>query len=845
MRLLDWLDDPVPDQGIHFAGERGSWTFRSYAELAGDVRRVAALLREEGAVPGEPVSLMLSDSRDFIVSFVAALLAGATPSPVAAPLTFRGRDVYVDHVAGILDVARPSLILTDKGLADTAAEAAAASGRAERSVLLDWPALPEAADAVRAPLPETALLQFTSGSSGRPKGVRVSPDNLEHNLGAIIEWGGLRRGDVFTSWLPLHHDMGLVGSLLCPMVQQVDLRLMTPDQFVRDPLRWVACLGELGATMTTAPSFGYSYAARRLKPEQLEGMDFSGLRMAILGAERIDPAGVAAFTALTRPFGFPPERLVAAYGMAEATLAVTGVRPGDGSTVIRTAGTGLRVGEPVEVAERAVLGADQVSGPGWLTGCGAPLAGVGVRIVDDAGVPLPEGRFGEIVVSGESVAQGYRTDAPAAEGATGFTPDGLRTGDSGFLLDGQLYVVGRIGDSLKVRGRKIHAEDLEQQVAAATGQRADRCAVVAGAVGDQDVVVAIVEDAGTDWLDRVVPVLRSATSGSVAMAVFHGRRGCVERTSSGKPRRRVIWNTLLRGGSAARLCFTDWSDHTDRPAPWPGAEPPEEPQTAPGRRLDHYPQCMGCGGANEGGLHLHVEWDGEAAVCVHTPPEHAQGGPGIAHGGHLASLVDEMTALVASEFAGEPTMTRRTELDYRAPVPIGRPMRMRAFVVDSGKRRVVVRLEAYPEDGDTLLFEARVVCVRVPRTRWTGGNEEQRAAMERLDLTGGDPSTFLRWQLDGGLQQFFVPERLTAPVRVRLRITDADPGEWLLSAGPDGLVATAGPGPDAACDVTFTGVFTDWYRFVRGAEPAPETRVDGALDLLNGLTRAFEFGGAR
>ncbi|HEV2370661.1 MAG TPA: AMP-binding protein [Streptosporangiaceae bacterium] len=830
-KLLAWLDDPATATGIHFAGEGGTWEFHSYAALAAGIRRVAALLHESGATPGEPVSLMLSESRDFITGFIATMLAGAVPSPVAGPLTFRGKDVYARHVAGVLEVARPSLVLTDQALAGTVAE----TGWEGKAVRLDWSNLPDAADVPRRPLPAVALLQFTSGSSGRPRGVRVSPDSLDQNLTAIVEWSGLAPQEVFTSWLPLHHDMGLVGALLCPMVQQADLFLITPDQFVRDPMRWVACMGSGGATMTTSPSFGYSYAARRLKPEQLAGMDFSRVRVAILGAERIDPVGVAAFTALTGPYGFRAESLVAAYGLAEATLAVTGVRPGDGATIIRLGEGGLRTGEPVEVAGQARLGSDQVTGVGWLTGCGAPLAGVSVAVVDDDGAVLPDGRFGEIVVSGESVALGYQTGtASSAEAATEFAADGLRTGDSGFIRDGDLYVVGRIGDSLKVRGRKVHAEDLEQRLAEATGLRTDRCAVVAGTIGDQDVVVALVEDTGTSWLDRVVAMLRSATGDSVALAVFHGRRGCVERTSSGKPRRRVIWRRLLDGESAAVFCYTNWPDLRPEPLPWPGAA----------RRLDHYPRCMGCGSANERGLGLHVEWTGQEGLCVHTPPAHAEGGPGIAHGGYIAALVDEVTALVAAEFAGEPTMTRRTELDYRAPVLIGTPLRMRASVAESGKRRVVVQLSATAVEGGALLFEARVVYVRVPRARWVSAHDEQWAALERLDFAGGDPSTFLRWQLDGGLQQFFVPDRLSTPVRVRLEITDANPGTWLVTAGPAGVAAAADPGPDTVSDVTFTGSFADWHRLVRGLDPAA-ARIDGATELLAGLTGALDFGGRR
>lgn len=570
MKLLEWIDDPAQDCGIHFAGDKDEWTLRSYADIASDAWRVAALLTQSGAKPNEPVSLMLSTSRDFIASFFGALLAGATPSPIAPKSAFRKRDSYITHVAGVLEAARPSVVLADGALIDMAADAAKHAGTTFATAELDWGVAPDGA-VRRQPVAEIALLQFTSGSSGNPRGVPVSPESLDANMAGMFERLGFSAKEPGASWLPLHHDMGLVGSL-CSIASQADFWLMTPDQFLRNPLRWISCYGRQGATMSGGPSFGYAYAAHRLRPEDLDGQDLSGWRVAVLGAERIDPVGVGAFTALAQPFGFRPESLVPAYGMAEATLAVSGVAPGKSSTIVRLAPSGLRPGEPVEVLERRTLGQDQVTGQGWLTGCGPQLTGVTVDIIDEDGDPLDEGCFGEIRVRGRSVARGY-WGGTGPGSSTVFTSDGLRTGDSGFLLDGELYVVGRIGDSIKARGRMVHAEDLEVALAHATGRPVWRCTVVMGNVAGTDLVAAFIEDTQADWLDKVVPVLRSSTSADMALAVFKGRLGCVERTTSGKPRRRVMWRRLLDGKIEADLAFTNWNTRSAQNPPW-GEHPP-------------------------------------------------------------------------------------------------------------------------------------------------------------------------------------------------------------------------------------------------------------------------------
>jgi acyl-CoA synthetase (AMP-forming)/AMP-acid ligase II len=394
----------------------------------------------------------------------------------------------------------------------------------------------------------------------------VTSANLDANVAAIQSWLGWGPDDAGTTWLPLYHDMGLIGALLTPVASGSDLHLLTPDQFIRKPIRWLRALGELGATITTAPSFGYSYAARRVKPADIADMDFSRVRVAIMGAERIDPASMSRFTALAGPRGFDPGSLVAAYGLAESTLAVCGTKPGTRANLLRLELGSLRDGEPIDVVDTARLGDSGVDEGNWLTGCGKPVDGTTVHVVDENGAELPDGTVGEIRVRGTSVAHGYRSADP--ESATGFARDGLHTGDAGFIVDGELYVIGRIGDSIKVRGAKLYAEDLDAELGRLTGLPAGRNTALLGSVGGTDTVAVIVEDTGTPWLDAIAPALRAMVSDTTAIAVFRGGRTTVERTSSGKPRRRVLWRRLLDGQAPGELVYTNWAQVSTVRAPW-------------------------------------------------------------------------------------------------------------------------------------------------------------------------------------------------------------------------------------------------------------------------------------
>ncbi|MGW7579479.1 AMP-binding protein [Streptomyces sp. NPDC054765] len=549
--LLDWLCEPRTDRGVRFLANNGEWRFRSYAQLALDIRRMAYELRSAGGIPGDVVAIVTGDPEEFIPAFMGVLAAGMVPSPLAPPSAFRDLSRYQDHLSSVIAVAQPTLVCGNRTSQPPLAAAADHAGTPVTFVDIAQPASMETgatqgpwADQ-RAPqraFDEIALLQFTSGSSGSPKAVRVSWTNLMANVAAIRSWLRWSERDVFANWLPLHHDMGLIGGMITPIVTGTDLWLMTPRQFIRQPRRWLECFGLHGATLTTAPNFGYAHVVRRVAARDLTEMDFSGWRVAILGAERIDSAIIAGFHKLTGPRGFAPESLIAAYGLAENTLVATGTRPGGGSRLAHLKSTALAVGDPVTVIEHAVLGTDTVEGGGWLTSCGQPVDGTDLAVVDGEGNELPPGTFGEIRLTGDSLARGYLSQ----EGTEPFGPEGLRTGDAGFMLDNELFVVGRIAEAMKVRGGFVHAEDIEAELIALDRSITASIAVTFGSADGTELAAIFVEgELPQGWAETAAQRLRDLALPSVEVLVLQGGRGAIARTSSGKPRRRLMWGQLI------------------------------------------------------------------------------------------------------------------------------------------------------------------------------------------------------------------------------------------------------------------------------------------------------------
>ncbi|GAA4134201.1 AMP-binding protein [Actinomadura keratinilytica] len=536
--LRDWLDKPNVERGVHLATDDGGWEFRDYGELAAAARRTAGALLETGVAPGDVVCVVLPTDFTCVETYFAVWAAGATVCLLTPPL-FQDGDEYVAHVAAILRQARPRVTIASPDLAPLIGRAMADAG------LPGEPWIPRQAEReaeLREP-GEPALLQFTSGSSGAPRGVMVTWENLQANVELITRTAGFQDDDTVASWLPLYHDMGLIGCFITPISRQAGLRLMRPDQFIRDPARWLRCFAE--ARHTAAPPFAYAYCARRVKPEQLEGVDLSGWRTAIIGAEPIDPHALEVFAQLVEPFGFSRHTFMPAYGMAETTLLVTADARRDDPLAVRPDPESLEFGRKVSVLDSHTLGPASVGAKaGWVVGCGTPQPDVPVTIVDDDGRELPEGHLGEIVVGGASACPGYYA---GAEGKSTRFGDGLvYTGDAGFFHEGQLFVLGRMGDSIKVRGRSVYVEDLEAKIAELTGLGKGRIVVVGVPGAGTKGLALFAETNDAPWAGDVRETLRRRLGADVELTIVVGG-GLIQRTSSGKPRRRHMWELLQAG----------------------------------------------------------------------------------------------------------------------------------------------------------------------------------------------------------------------------------------------------------------------------------------------------------
>ena len=535
--LRDWLEAPETGRGVHLAADDGGWEFRGYGELASAARRTAGALIEEGVRPGDVVCLILPTDFICIETYYGVWAAGATVCLITPPL-FQDGDDYVAHVAAILRQASPALVVASKDLTEYAGRAMDEAGMSGE------PWQPRQGEEVPVqPAGELALLQFTSGSSGAPRGVMVTWDNLEANCELIARMAGYEDGDVVASWLPLYHDMGLIGTFITPIARQGMLRLMRPDHFIRDPARWLRCFAE--AQHTAAPPFAYAYCARRVKPEQLEGLDLSGWKMALIGAEPIDPHALEVFAQLVEPYGFSRTMFKPAYGMAETTLLVTMDNAPRDPLAVRPDPETLSFGQPVRILEQHTLGARSLGAKaGWIVGCGTPEDDVSVEIVDDDGNRLAEGLLGEIVVGGPSACPGYYAGAEAK--STRFMDGKVYTGDAGFFHEGQLFVLGRMGDSIKVRGRSVYVEDLESKIAEVSALGKGRIAVVGVPGAGQKGLALFAETQAEEWIPAVREMLRRRVGEDVELTIVVGT-GLIQRTSSGKPRRRYMWERLQAG----------------------------------------------------------------------------------------------------------------------------------------------------------------------------------------------------------------------------------------------------------------------------------------------------------
>lgn len=447
-----FVQDPADDSAAEIT--------LTYGALDTGVRALAAWLQERCA-PGDRVLLLYPSGLEFITALLGCMYAGVLPIPAPLP---HGYKHHLMRATGIALDADVRLVLTERSSLPAVSEWLHQEGLDALTVVAtDATALSDPAGWRRPELTagSLAFMQYTSGSVSDPRGVMVRHGHLLHNLRLIQRSMGLGADSRAGGWLPIYHDMGLIGLVLEPLFLGSMTVLMPPTTFLKRPYGWLRMIDRYRLEGTSAPNFAYDLCTRRITDEQLAGLDLSGWRRACNGAEPIDADTLERFAARFAAAGFRPEALLPCYGMAEATLFIAGTPPERPPVTTRVDAAALE-------QNTFVPAPDDAAGP-RLVSSGRVLE-LDVRVVDpQTRRPLPDGRLGEIWVRGGSVAAGYwRNEAQTAATFHGVTADGetgfLRTGDLGVLRDGELYITGRIKETLVIRGRNLYPHDIEREV---------------------------------------------------------------------------------------------------------------------------------------------------------------------------------------------------------------------------------------------------------------------------------------------------------------------------------------------------------------------------------------------
>lgn len=451
--LTDALDFAAEGPtGVNLYGLRGELIAAvPYGELRDRARAMAARLLAAGLTPHDRIGLVADTDLDFVVAFFACQYARLTPAPLPLPTALGGRDAYVEQITRMLSSAQATAVFGPESLLPWLRDAAQAAGARFAQQVGD---LPEAGPTeLPPPTPEDpCYVQFSSGSTRNPTGVLCTHSALMANAMAMTKHGlKVVPEDRAFSWLPLYHDMGLVGFVLSPLVAQMTVDLMPTGAFVRRPLLWLDLISRNKATISYSPTFGYELCARRGDGAR-EGLDLSGWRIAGCGGDMVRPGPLLGFAERYAAAGFARSAFVASYGMAEATLALT----------MAQVGQGLRF-DTVDV-DRMERDGVVVAGSGARTRafvrCGAVLPEHDLEVRDADGAAVSEGRVGQVFVRGPSLMQGYFGDAEASKRALG--ADGwLNTGDLGYLIDGEIVPTGRAKDLILLNGRNVWPQDLE------------------------------------------------------------------------------------------------------------------------------------------------------------------------------------------------------------------------------------------------------------------------------------------------------------------------------------------------------------------------------------------------
>ncbi len=535
-------------RGLNFHDPRGNLAQPyPYSELRRDALEMAYRLIAKGVAPGDRIALIAETSPEFAALFFGTIYAGAWPVPLPLPTSFGGRDSYVDQLAVQMQSAEPKFLIYPESLENMAPDA----GRLVGAETISWEAF-GTEPAVETALPsaatdDIAYLQYSSGSTRFPHGVAVTHHALLNNLAAHGHGMEVNDTDRCVSWLPWYHDMGLVGCFLSVVANQVSVDYMKTEDFARRPLAWLDLVTRntrVGDTsISYSPTFGYDICARRISSQShvSDRFDLSGWRIAGNGADMIRPDVMQSFVDAFHEAGFSAKAFLPSYGLAEATLAVTIMPPGEGIIV-----------ELVEESE--------LSGEAWpgdrpqryraIVNCGKPCRDMSLEIRGDDGTPLAERQIGQVWTAGPSIMHSYFRDPESTEAC--LQNGWLNTGDMGYMSGGYLYVVGRAKDMIIINGKNHWPQDIEWAVEQLPGfKQGDIAAFSVTMPGGEESPAVLVHCRTTDGEERsklrdaIREKVRSITGMNCVVELVPPRS--LPRTSSGKLSRAKARRLYLSG----------------------------------------------------------------------------------------------------------------------------------------------------------------------------------------------------------------------------------------------------------------------------------------------------------
>jgi len=543
--VVDALDacEGFRETGFTFAGARGAGEdlFLSFHDVRLAAQQRAAHFLAQGVVRGDRIALVVPEGEHFIPAFLGGLWMGAIPVPLYPPLSLGKLDAFMDALVTILNVARPKALVTTERVAKILWSAVGRIPSLEKVIIAEdlqrEPAGTTLPPAATFAAEDLAFLQFTSGSTALPKGVMVTHGSLAANCNAIVGCLAVDvKNDVAVSWLPLYHDMGLIGLVLAPVFLRIPTVFIPTLSFIKNATIWMETIHKYKGTLTFAPNFAYALVTKRAREEQLARWDLSRMRVFGCGAEPINPETMRAFVEKFAAAGVKPTALLPCYGMAEATLAISFI--------------GLDEPLKVDRIDSERYHSDKKAAPGKgleVVNCGRVIPGHEVSIQDEDGRLLPERSVGEICVRGPSITKGY-WDSPEATREAGFG-GWLKTGDLGYLATGEVHVSGRIKDILIVNGRNYYPQRIEWLVDELPGVRKGSAVVFTrpGAASEEIVVAAETRERDEVALKATIMTRVNEEFSLSVSDVALVPPGALPKTSSGKLQRRKTRDQYLTG----------------------------------------------------------------------------------------------------------------------------------------------------------------------------------------------------------------------------------------------------------------------------------------------------------